>query len=239
MWGSDAVEQGDSWGWGSGLLEDLQQSGSCHPPNLGLLPLDDELPVDVQQEEYTEDSMVTDLLLDSDTGDEDPSPEYTGSHKHTCESSSDVTEGHKQGGSIQLEQNQHIPMQTREKPFICKQCGSGFYNSHDLNQHKQTHNGEKPFTCQESGVGISRSSHLKIHMKKHTGEKPFTCQECGVGFSLKFILKQHMRSHTGEKPYTCQECGVGFSRKDNLNQHMLAHTGTSADMVNTHGPLNP
>ena len=68
MWGEDAVNQEESWSWGSGLLEDLQQSGSCHPPNSGLLPPDDELPVDVQQDEYTEDSMVTDLLLDSDTG---------------------------------------------------------------------------------------------------------------------------------------------------------------------------
>ena len=100
MWGEDAVEQEDIWDWGGGLLENVQQSGDCHPPNSGLLPPDDELPVDVKQEEYSEDSMVTDLFLDSDTDGQDPSPGHKGSHKHATESSSDVSEGHKHGGLI-------------------------------------------------------------------------------------------------------------------------------------------
>ena len=100
MWGEDAVEQGDIWNLGGGLLENLKHSGSCHLPNSGLLPPDDELPVDVKQEEYTEDSMVTDFFLDSDTDGQDPSPGHKGSHKHTTESSSDVSEGHKHGGLI-------------------------------------------------------------------------------------------------------------------------------------------
>ena len=67
MWDEDDGEQKDIWGCGTGLLEDLHQSGSCHPPtSAGLLPPDDEVPVDVKQEEYSEDSMVTDLFLDSD-----------------------------------------------------------------------------------------------------------------------------------------------------------------------------
>ena len=58
------------------LPEDFHQSGSCHPPTLsGLLPPDDHLPVDIKQEECTEDSMVTDLLLDSDTAEKVPSPD--------------------------------------------------------------------------------------------------------------------------------------------------------------------
>ena len=64
MWEEDAVNQEDSWGWGSGLLEDVHQSANCPPPDSGLLPPDDELPVDVKQEECSEDSMVTDLFLD-------------------------------------------------------------------------------------------------------------------------------------------------------------------------------
>ena len=81
MWGEDAGEQGDSWGEGSGLLE----SGPCHPPNSScLLAPEDELPVvesippfpfvDVKQEVDTEDSMVTNLFLDSETADQDQPP---------------------------------------------------------------------------------------------------------------------------------------------------------------------
>ena len=100
MWSDDGVEQGYSWGCQAGLLEELeqleelQQTGGCHPPNSGLLPPDDELPVDVKQEEYPEDSMVTDLFLDSDTVGEDPSldlpniPGDKGSPKLTTESTS-------------------------------------------------------------------------------------------------------------------------------------------------------
>ena len=78
MWGEDDGKQEDIWGCGTGLLEDLHQSGSCHPPApAGLLPPDDELPVDVKQEEYSEDSMVTDLFLDSDLADEGPSPDFS------------------------------------------------------------------------------------------------------------------------------------------------------------------
>ena len=117
MWGENDVSQsqGDIWlcpeglvedhkqSWSchppnSGLLEDHKQSWSCHPPNSGLLPPDDELPVDVKQEECTEDSMVTDLLLDSDTSIEDPSlefPDRSGSQKLTAESTNDVTKGNR------------------------------------------------------------------------------------------------------------------------------------------------
>ena len=242
MWAESAVNQDDTWGWGSGLLENLHQSGDSDPPNCGLLPPDDELPVDVKQEEYTEHSMVTDLFLDSDADDEDPSPGYEGSHKHTTESSTDVTEGHGEQGSTESEQ---LYLETKDeditnsidvleppllghvggKPFHCKECGKGVSQSCNWKIHMQMHTEEKPFICKECEVGFSHSGNLKKHMGTLTGEKPFTCQECGVGFSRSGSLESHMRTHTGEKPVICKECGVGFSQSCHMKLHMRTHTG--------------
>ena len=68
---------------------------------------DDELPVDVKQEEYTKDSIVTYLLLESDNEDtslDSPdSPGYQGSPKHATHSTDGETEVQKQGGFLESE----------------------------------------------------------------------------------------------------------------------------------------
>ena len=242
MWGEDGDEQGDTWSSGGGGLEELPQPRYWHPVNSGLLPPDDQLPVDVKQEEYIEDSMVTDLFLDGDTIGEDPnldfrdSSGYKGSHKHATEmSSSDSTRELGEGGLTQSEKIHFMDHDKEigtspdvmensckkpygEKLFGYKDCRKGLSNL-------QTHIGEKPFICQECGAGFSRNSNLKQHMRTHTGEKPFICQECGAGFSNGSDLKKHMRTHTGEKPFNCQECGEGFARSSHLKTHMRTHTG--------------
>ena len=161
----------------TGQLEDLHQSGRCHPSSQGLLPPDDELPVDVKKEENSEDFMVTDLFLDGDPAGEDISldfpisPGYPERQKPATELASCGTPGHSKAGSTQSELKQ-----TGDKPFTCPECGAAFARSGNLKQHMRTHTGDKPFTCQECGAAFARSGDLKQHMRTHTGDKPFTCQ---------------------------------------------------------------
>ena len=249
MWGEDDAEQGHTWGSGAGGLEELQQPRYCHPVNSGLLPPDDELPVDVKQEEYTEDSMVTDLFLDGDTIGEDPSLDfshslgYKGSHKHATEMpSSDSTGELGEGGLTESEQIHFMEhdkeIGTRpdvmensckkphgEKLFGCKDCGKGLSINGDFKKHMQTHTAENPFSCQECRAGSLHISSLTKHLQTHTGERPFICQECGAGFSRSSYLKRHIQTHSGEKPFSCQECGAGFSLNGTLKIHMRTHTG--------------
>ena len=250
MWGEDGVSHGDIWFCLDGLVEDHKQFGSHHPPNSGLLPPDDELPVDLKQEECTEDSMVTDLFLDSDTTIEDLRLDFSnssGSQTVAAESSNDVTKEYVEGGSHDKEHThsgeknyarkecgkgfsvsgyleKHMLTHSGEKPFICKECGAGFSMNTRLKRHMLTHSAEKPFICKECGSAFLTANNLKTHMRTHTGEKPFTCKECGAAFSHGSNLKKHMRSHTGEKPFTCKECGAAFSQGGNLKTHMRTHT---------------
>ena len=126
--------------------------------------------------------MVTDLFLDCDTTDEDPSPGYEGSLKDTGESTSDVTEGH---GESDSKESEHLYLETKGKEIK--------KSSDYIKPTLLGNDGGKPLNCREGGQGLS----LYGKLKTHTGEKLFICQECRAGFSQSSDLKKHMLTHTG------------------------------------------
>jgi len=54
---------------------------------------------------------------------------------------------------------------TREKPYICPDCGKGFIQSGELVVHMRVHTGERPYICEECGKGFTQCSHLARHRR--------------------------------------------------------------------------
>ncbi|KAM4652080.1 uncharacterized protein O3C94_014418 [Discoglossus pictus] len=126
--------------------------------------------------------------------------------------------------SYHSKSHKHQSIPTRDKPFVCSECGKRFINKSWLVRHQQTHSGEKPFACSECGICFALKSSLLSHERHHTNDKPFVCAECGKRFINKSWLVSHQRTHTGEKPFACSECGKCFSRKSVLICHETIHT---------------
>ncbi|XP_074528551.1 uncharacterized protein LOC141791795 [Halichoeres trimaculatus] len=113
---------------------------------------------------------------------------------------------------------------TKQKPFICSECGKGFTRRGDVGRHMFVHMKEKPFSCSECGKRFNQKAHLTTHMSVHSKEKPFICSECGKRLKYKSSLNTHMSVHSKEKPFSCSKCGKRFSLKGHLEKHLFVHS---------------
>uniref|UniRef100_A0A8D2N9A4 C2H2-type domain-containing protein n=1 Tax=Zonotrichia albicollis TaxID=44394 RepID=A0A8D2N9A4_ZONAL len=110
----------------------------------------------------------------------------------------------------------HLQIHTREKVFVCAECGKSFGRKANLVVHQRVHTGERPFKCKECEKTFSRASSLLAHHKTHLKKKIFSCTMCRKNFSGNAALLQHQRVHTEEKPCRHSEHGNSFSVSSNF-----------------------
>ncbi|XP_036326687.1 transcription factor Ouib-like isoform X1 [Rhagoletis pomonella] len=114
---------------------------------------------------------------------------------------------------------------SKERIYVCDQCGNQFkYRSH-FYSHIKRHTGVKSVQCEVCPDKFFTDGELKRHMRRHTGERPFACQHCQRRFTDYSTRVKHERTHTNERPFGCPQCGKAFTTSYVLKNHMLVHTG--------------
>ncbi|XP_053115669.1 zinc finger protein 777-like isoform X3 [Hemicordylus capensis] len=146
---------------------------------------------------------------------------------------------------------------TRERPYICPECGKSFMLRINYIIHQRNHLKEGPYECHACDLSFRIKQQFLLHQRLHTARrgvappprrgqafpekrslkpqprpppppgKPYKCSECESSFSHKSSLSKHQITHVGERPYSCSECRKSFRLQISLAMHQRVHTGKS------------
>uniref|UniRef100_A0A8D0DUW7 Zinc finger protein 777 n=1 Tax=Salvator merianae TaxID=96440 RepID=A0A8D0DUW7_SALMN len=144
---------------------------------------------------------------------------------------------------------------TRERPYICPECGKSFMLRINYIIHQRNHLKEGPYECHACDLSFRIKQQFLLHQRLHTARrgiappprrgqgypdkrslkpqprpppqpgKPYKCSECESSFSHKSSLNKHQITHVGERPYSCNECRKSFRLQISLAMHQRVHAG--------------
>ncbi|XP_033109982.1 zinc finger protein 431-like isoform X2 [Anneissia japonica] len=136
----------------------------------------------------------------------------------------------------------HIRTHTKEKPFLCTQCGYKATNKNRLMRHMITHTDEKPFKCDYPGCTFVGKTAFRVtrHKKQHDPENRLFCPYCSYTTFYLGNLRKHIKNtakHKNTKVYLCDICKTFKTDvyKDLINHYDDAHKGDVEVTVHSGG----
>ncbi|KAK2831767.1 hypothetical protein Q7C36_016853 [Tachysurus vachellii] len=116
----------------------------------------------------------------------------------------------------------HTKNCSKQKPFICKECGKDFYNHTSLLKHITVHQTKR----HQFVEGITETDEITNEGK----DARLQCPQCTFGTNCPNTFVQHAKTHEKDKRYyPCQKCNFLAASKNELITHMLSkHPVTDA-----------
>ena len=109
----------------------------------------------------------------------------------------------------------------------CLFCFKVCENKSTLQKHERAHTKEKPFRCEKCGTGFSQASGRNVHEKGVCLKIKSTCPICGVLFTNTANLTNHLKfTHKMEERINCDICNISvrtdFKRHLKSKRHIKA-----------------
>ncbi|XP_037781631.1 LOW QUALITY PROTEIN: zinc finger protein 791-like [Penaeus monodon] len=218
--------------------QDTQEKGLQEDP---VTPINTAEEEDVQKDS---DNMLEAKIMTSKEGDE---------MSQTMDDGDWITDDEEDEENFDLEsafrdelKKKRLPVNSKEKNFICEVCGKQYSKNHLLREHivrshqdhqqakkypfqckhcRRVYSGEKQLQthytqfsgpCEICGVVVGCSGLFWLHRRNHESE----CSICNKVFSAKATLEMHMKTKHMEKRLSCPECPKRFAFQSQMSKHM-------------------
>ena len=107
----------------------------------------------------------------------------------------------------------------KERPFVCADCGQGFFRRYQLVNHIMTHVRADVVTCNEDDAGADATA-------ADAAPAQTQCRLCRQQFKSRVACLRHEVTHADDwAAYTCDVCEKEFLTQRALRRHEQIHSG--------------
>lgn len=105
----------------------------------------------------------------------------------------------------------------------CEYCGKRLKYPSRIEEHMRTHTKEKPFICPICNTGFAQQTTMRMHLRRHINHRPFACQYpgCESSFVNGGLLNIHIQEvHQRRRRFAClNDCGKVFRSNTARQRH--------------------